>query len=119
MRILLPLALVLAPTIASASCTGAEGADICNMARMAGETLVPTLPQELVPGVMLTESAIEGPRLDLMLTVAADKQLPPEGNLAALICSQDAIKRLVAAGGTLRFMVGSREVGTVTTCPEF
>lgn len=119
MRVLLPLVFILAPSLAAASCTGTGGADICNMARMAGETLNATLPQELSPGVMLTDSAIEGARLDLMLNVAADQHMPPEGDLAAMACSMDALKALVAAGGSLRFMTGGRSVGTVTTCPEF
>lgn len=118
MRILLSLALILAPTVAAASCTGSGGANICDMARMAGEALVPTLPRELAPGVMLTDSAIEGARLDLILTPAADRAVSMD-DIVPMICSLDEIKRLVAAGGSLRFMVGAREIGTVTTCPEF
>lgn len=118
MRILMSLALILAPAVASASCTGSGGANICDMARMADETLVPTLPRELAPGIMLTDSAIEGARLDLILTPAADRAVSMD-EIVPMICSIDEVQRLVAAGGTLRFMVGSREVGTVTDCPEF
>lgn len=118
MRFLLAFVLILAPTLASASCTGSGGENICDMARMAGEALVPTLPQELAPGIMLTDSAIEGARLDLILTPAADRAVSLD-DITPMACSIDALKRLVAAGGSLRFMVGSREIGTVTTCPEF
>lgn len=118
MRFVLSLALVLAPSIASASCTGANGANICDMARMADETLVSTLPQELAPGVMLTDSAIEGARVDLILTPAEGAQVSLD-DITPMVCSIDELQKLVAAGGSLRFKVGSREIGTVTTCPEF
>lgn len=119
MRLLLPLALILAPGMAAASCTGPTGADICNMARMTAQTLVPALPQEMKPGLMLTDVAIEGARVDLMLMPAADLALPGEGNLTALACALDGVGRFVKAGGSLQLLVGQRTVATVTSCPEF
>jgi hypothetical protein len=117
MRVLLSCAMLLLPVLTVASCTGDDEAAVHDLALRAQEVLAPTLPRELVPGVRLGASAVEGTRLDLVLTPAADRAVLLD-ELAPPVCAIEAAKALAKAGGTLRFMVGAREIGTVTTCPE-
>jgi hypothetical protein len=105
------------PVLTVASCAAEDEATAGDLALQAQETLAPTLPRELVSGIRLSGTAAEGSRLDLILLPAADRAVLIE-ELAPPVCAIEAAKALVGAGGTLRFMVGTREIGTVTTCPE-
>jgi hypothetical protein len=117
MRVSSALLLLLVPFLTVGSCTAEDDATAGDLALQAEKTLGPTLPRELVPGIRLTGTAAEGDLLNLILLPAADRAVLVE-ELAPPVCAIEAAKALVTAGGTLRFMVGSRAIGTVTICPE-
>jgi hypothetical protein len=117
MRVSAALFLLLVPIPTLVSCTAEDDVTAADLALQAEGSIAPTLPRELVSGIRLDGTAADGDRLDLILLPAADRAVLIE-ELAPPVCAIEAAKALVTAGGTLRFMVGSREIGIVTICPE-
>lgn len=117
MRVPVAFARFPVPVLTMASCTADDEVTAGVLVVKAQEIPVPTLPCELVPGVRLNGSIADGNRLDLILLPAAERAVLFE-ELAPPVCAIEATRSLVSAGGTLRFTIGAREIGTVTTCPE-